>query len=378
MSENHSKPRARDLGLPFEGTPGAFNAITDVGGVEVGFTTLIKGDGPLVVGQGPVRTGVTAILPKGKNDRPGPIWAGHFNLNGNGEMTGTHWINEAGYFTSPVCITNTHSVGIAHHATVGWMIHHYEAYFQKNHAWAMPVVAETYDGLTNDICGRHVTEEHVVAAINSARSGPIPEGNVGGGTGMLTYEFKGGTGTASRMIEIGNSEYTVGVLVQSNFGRRKDLTILGVPVGTFMPENSLFDRMNTHENGSIIVVIGSDLPLLPAQLRRIAKRGALGIGRTGTPGGHYSGDIFLAFSVANDSEPPRMGNGQPSHGTLDFIHDHYMDPIYLATVQAIEEAVINAMIAAESVPTVKPPGYTVEAIDHDRLKEIMRKHDRLI
>ena len=377
MPENPSKPRARDLGLPFEGTPGAFNAITDVGGVVVGFTTLIKGDGPLIVGKGPVRTGVTAILPKGKKDRPSPIWAGHFNLNGNGEMTGTHWIDDAGYFIGPVCITNTHSVGIVHHATVGWMIDHHDDFFQKNHAWAMPVVAETYDGLTNDICGRHITEEHVLGAINSARSGPVPEGNVGGGTGMLTYEFKGGTGTASRMIEIGTREYTVGVLVQSNFGRRKDLRILGVPVGRYLPEDSIFEQMNTHERGSIIVVIGSDLPLLPAQLRRVAKRGALGIGRTGTPGGHYSGDIFLAFSVANHIEPPRLDGVQPSHDRLDFVNDHHMDHIYDAVVQAIEEAIVNAMIAAESMTTVKPPGYTVEAIDHNRLKDIMKQHGRL-
>jgi D-aminopeptidase len=377
MPENQSKPRARDLGLPFEGKPGKFNAITDIGGVEVGFTTLVKGEGPLIVGKGPVRTGVTAILPRGKKDKPSPIWAGHFNLNGNGEMTGTHWIDDAGYFIGPIGITNTHSVGIVHHATVGWMIDQYADFFQKDHAWAMPVVAETYDGLTNDICGRHITEDHVLAAINSAGSGSIPEGNVGGGTGMLTYEFKGGTGTASRLIQIGDKEYTLGVLVQSNFGMRKDLTILGVPVGTSMPQNAVFNTMNTHERGSIIGVIGSDLPLLPVQLRRLAKRGALGIARTGTPGYHHSGDIFLAFSTANDTGLLPMHGEHPTHGRLEFINDHYMDDVYLATVQAIEEAVINAMIAAESMTTVKPPGYTVEAIDHDRLKEIMKDHHRL-
>ena len=229
MTAKPAKLRARDLGLPFEGTPGKFNAITDVSGVEVGFTTINEGEGPLTVGKGPIRTGVTAILPRGKQSKPSPVWCGQFNFNGNGEMTGTHWINEAGYFISPICITNTHSVGITHHAVVGWMIDQYKSFFQDDHAWAMPVIAETYDGLTNDICGRHIKEKHVLAALNSAQSGPVQEGNVGGGTGMITYEFKGGTGTSSRIVKIGFEEYNVGVLVQSNFGSRKDLKILGAP-----------------------------------------------------------------------------------------------------------------------------------------------------
>jgi D-aminopeptidase len=377
MSEVSVKPRARDLGLPFDGVTGKFNAITDIAGVEVGFTTLIEGEGPVQVGKGPIRTGVTAILPRGKKYRPSPIWAGHFNLNGNGEMTGTHWINEAGYFISPICITNTHSVGMVHHAVVGWMIDQYKSYFQEDHAWAMPVVAETYDGLTNDICGRHLTEEHVRAALNSAASGFVAEGNVGGGTGMMTYEFKGGTGTASRIVPLGSTDYTVGVLVQSNFGARKDLTILGVPVGRHMPENAVYSEINARETGSIIVVIGTDIPMLPIQLRRVAKRAAIGIGRTGTPGGNYSGDIFLAFSTANDIDLPNMHARQPVNYTLNYINDHYFDDIYRATVQAIEEAVVNAMIAAQSMTTIKPAGYTLEAIDPNRLIEIMRLYNRL-
>ncbi len=377
MNATPAKPRARDLGLPFEGKPGIFNSITDVGGVAVGFKTIVEGEGPVEVGNGPIRTGVTAILPRGKRDKPSPIWAGQFNLNGNGEMTGTHWINEAGYFISPICITNTHSVGIAHHATVGWMINQYKDFFQEDHAWALPVIAETYDGFTNDICGRHIQENHVLSAIDSAATGFIREGNVGGGTGMLTYEFKGGTGTSSRLVQIGNEEYVVGVLVQSNFGSRKDLKILGIPVGRYMPENAVLSEIDMHETGSIIVIIGTDLPLLPIQLRRIAKRGAIGIGRTGTPGGNYSGDIFLAFSIANDIGLPNMHGEQRSNYALNFINDHYFDDIYNATVQAIEEAIINAMIASENMTTVKPAGFTVAAIDHNQLKQIMKQHNRL-
>ena len=377
MNEKFATPRARDLGLPFDGVTGKWNALTDIAGVEAGFTTLIEGAGPVEVGKGPIRTGVTAILPRGRRDKPSPIWAGQFNLNGNGEMTGTHWINEAGYFTSPICITNTHSVGIAHHATVGWMIDQYKDFFQEGHAWAMPVIAETYDGLTNDICGRHIQEKHVLAAITSARSGPVIEGNVGGGTGMATYEFKGGTGTSSRLIKIGEADYTIGVLVQSNFGSRKDLNVLGVPVGKHWPENAVFSEITGRETGSIIVIIGTDLPVLPIQLRRIAKRAAIGIGRTGAPGGNYSGDIFLAFSTANDIGLPNMVAKQPVNYSLNYINDHYFDDIYGATVQAVEEAILNAMIAAESMTTVKPAGHTVEAIDHNRLKKIMGRYNRL-
>jgi len=377
MDEKSMKPRARDLGLPFEGETGEINAITDVAGVEVGFTTLIRGDGPVEVGQGPIRTGVTAILPRGKRDKPGPIWAGQYTLNGNGEMTGIHWIHEAGYFISPICITNTHSVGMVHHAAVGWMIDQYPEFFINDHAWAMPVVAETYDGLTNDICGRHVNEEHVRQALDNAASGVVAEGNVGGGTGMITFEFKGGTGSSSRRITLGSEEYTVGILVQSNFGSRQDFTILGVPVGKHWPEDAVMREINRHETGSIIVIIGTDIPMLPHQLRRVAKRAAIGIGRTGTPGGNSSGDIFLAFSTANDLDWPSMHGKQPADYALDFINDHLFDDIYRAVVQAIEEAVVNALIAAESMTTVKPAGYTLKAIDHERLIKIMSQYNRM-
>ena len=369
--------RARDLGLPFDGRPGKFNAITDVIGVEVGFTTLIKGEGPVQVGKGPVRTGVTVILPKGKQDALSSIFAGQFDLNGNGEMTGTHWINEAGYFIGPISITNTHSVGMVHHAVVGWLIDKYKYFYQDEHAWAMPVVAETYDGITNDICGRHITEEHVLKALNTAHNGPVLEGNVGGGTGMMTYEFKGGTGTSSRIMEIADKTFKLGVLVQSNFGARKDFTVMGVPVGKHWPENSIVTKLIGHETGSIVVIIGTDLPLIPLQLRRVAKRAAMGIGRTGTPGGHFSGDIFLAFSTANDIQLSGLKSKQPTIFTHQYINDNYFDDIYNATIQATEEAVLNAMIAAEPMTTVKPAGYTLEAIDHDRLKTIMVKYNRL-
>ncbi len=371
------KPRARDLGLPFDGRPGQYNAITDVMGIEVGFCTLKNGSGELQVGKGPVLTGVTAILPRGKRQVPRPVWAGHYNLNGNGEMTGTHWINEAGYFIGPICITNTHAVGMAHHATVGWMIEKYRTFFQDDHAWAMPVIAETYDGLTNDICGRHITEQHVLAALDSASTGPVQEGNVGGGAGMQTYEFKGGTGTASRLIGIGEQQYTVAALVQSNFGSRHELSILGVPVGKHLTENAIFSELSGHEQGSIIVIIATDVPMLPVQLRRLAKRGALGIARTGSSGGHYSGDIMLAVSVANELDFPPLGGLHPDSNNMTFVDDHHCDLIYTAAVQAVEEAVINAMIAAETVPTVKPAGHTLDAIDHNALIQVMKQYNRL-
>lgn len=363
--------------MPFEGSPGVNNAITDVPGIEVGFCTLSSGSGELVVGEGPILTGVTAILPRGLQETPSPVWAGHFNLNGNGEMTGTHWINEAGYFASPICITNTHSVGMAHHATVGWMQEQYRSTFLNHHAWAMPVIAETYDGMTNDICGRHVKEKHVLQALNSAQSGPLPEGNVGGGAGMMTYEFKGGTGTSSRNITLGKVDYTVAALVQSNFGSRHEFSVLGVPVGKHLTENAIITDIHGHEQGSIIVIIATDIPMLPVQLKRLAKRGALGIGRTGSSGGHYSGDIILAFSVANELEFPPLDASQPDCYQLNFINDDHCDAIYQAAVQSVEEAIINAMIAAVSVPTIKPPGLTLEAIDHDELIKVMKHYNRM-
>lgn len=361
------KPRARDLGLPFPGTPGPLNAITDIPGLAVGMTTLNDASGPR-------RTGVTAILPRANERDLMPIWAGFYALNGNGEMTGTHWINDAGYFCGPICITNTHSVGMAHHATVGWMIRHYGHQFAGDHLWAMPVIAETYDGVLNDVNGRHVTEAHVLAALEGAKSGPVPEGNVGGGTGMICYEFKGGTGTASRRVEIGSGADKrvghVGVLVQANHGIRDWLTILGVPVGKHMTENRLFDQ----EQGSIIVTIGTDLPLLPNQLKRVAKRAAIGIGRGGSPGGNNSGDIFMAFSTGNPMSLPQKG--EPIW-KLEAINDEMFDAIYLAAVEAIEEATVNVLVAAETMTTLRPAGQVVAAIDHTELRAIMARYNRI-
>ncbi len=376
---SHRKPRARDLGLPFDGATGEWNAITDVPGVEVGFCTLQKSHPQLEVGVGPVNTGVTAILPRGREDVPKPVWSASFALNGNGEMTGTHWIDDAGYFVGPVCITNTHSVGMVHHAATGWMIEQYASTFQNHHGWAMPVVAETYDGPTSDICGRHIKEEHVLQAFADARGGPVAEGNVGGGTGMQTYEFKGGTGTSSRTVDIEGQTFTVGALVQSNFGIRSELTILGVPVGRNLTANRpLTDGVaDGHDMGSIIVIIGTDLPLGSAQLRRLAKRGAMGIARTGSPGGHYSGDIVLAFSVANPIEMPQLGEYQPLQFAVEIMNDAHCDAMYQGAVEAVEEAIINALIAAETMPIIKPAGYQWDAIDHQALCDLMRKFGRM-
>ncbi len=369
--------RARDLGLPVEGEAGRDNALTDVPGVEVGFTTIIEGDGAVVVGQGPVRTGVTAILPRGRGDRPSPIWAGLHSFNGNGEMTGSHWINDAGYFQSPICITNTHSVGMAHHGTVKWMIDQYGDYFREGHRWALPVIAETYDGVLNDICGCHITEDHVLAALNGAQSGPVAEGNVGGGTGMICYEFKGGTGTASRRLGIGGGDFVVGALVQANFGARRDLMIYGVPVGQELTENAVHAKTRRAELGSIIAIVGTDIPLSPVQLQRLAKRATLGVARTGSSGGNGSGDIFLAFSTANGDggETDSPDSAIRSFDILD--EDRHIDEVFRAAVQAVEEAIINAMIAGETLSAVKPAGFDVTAIDHDALRAVMGKYGRL-
>ena len=350
--------------MAFAGTPGPHNAITDVPGVLVGYATMIEGDGALVVGQGPVRTGVTAILPRGRQNEMMPIWAGQYALNGNGEMTGTHWIKDGGYFLGPVCLTNSHSVGMVHHATSKWMIEQYSRQFIDDHHWAMPVIAETYDGVLNDINGQHVGEEHVFAALNSATGGAVAEGNVGGGTGMICYEFKGGTGTSSRRLTINGQIYTIGTLVQANHGLRDWLTILGVPVGKQMHDNLLMSE----EQGSIIVVVGTDAPLLPHQLTRVAKRAAIGIGRGGTPGGNNSGDIFLAFSVANPQ--PVMPQAKAIM-QMNVLNDENFDPIYAATVDTVDEAVINALVAAEDMTTLKPAGKLCKAIDHDELKRLM-------
>lgn len=369
------RARARDLGFPLEGETGRYNAITDVTGVEVGYVTLRRL--ARTRGHRQVYTGVTVILPRGRKRRPTPVWAGHFDLNGNGEMTGTHWIDDAGYFLGPVCLTNTHSVGIVHHAAVGWMIRQYGRHFRGHPAWAMPVVAETYDGLVNDICGRHVTEEHALQAFRNARSGFLAEGNVGGGAGNQTYEFKGGTGTSSRRVRIGGREFVVGALVQSNFGLRAELNVLGVPVGRFLSGNALLSDRGRSEHGSIIVVIATDAPLNPLQLRRLAKRGALGIGRTGTSGGHYSGDLMLALSVANETYLPAIGERQPRAFGGEWLNEAHLDTIYSAAVSAVEESVLNALLAAESVPVIEPRGAVLEAIDQGRLVELLRRYGRI-
>jgi D-aminopeptidase len=369
------RPRARALGLPLPGRPGPCNAITDVPGVAVGFATIKS------LAAGPedrqVYTGVTAVLPRGHARQPTPVWAGQFDLNGNGEMTGTHWIADAGYFVGPICLTNTHSVGIVHHAAVRWMLEQYAGHFREHHAWAMPVVAETYDGLVNDICGQHVEERHALEALRGARGGPVAEGNVGGGAGNATYDFKGGTGTSSRRVLIGEREYTVGVLVQSNFGTRRDLTVLGVPVGACLDDDGSLRAAARRELGSIIVLIATDAPLTPTQLQRLAKRGAIGIGRTGTSGGHYSGDLMLAFSVANELYLPAIGEPQPHSFRTEWLNDPYLDDVYRAAVEAIEESVLNALLAAETVPTIKPPGGVLRAIDHDALLAVMHRYGRL-
>jgi D-aminopeptidase len=352
------KPRARDLGLPFPGHPGPFNAITDVPGVQVGFCTLTDPAKSM-------RTGVTAILARTEVDAPQPVWAGQFTLNGNGELTGTHWINDAGYFIGPICITNTHGVGAVHHGVTEWMIENYAAWFETEHAWAMPVVGETYDGVLNDINALHVTPEHAKTAIRAAKGGLVEEGSTGGGNGMIAYEFKGGTGTASREVPLGGQTYTVGSLVQANHGRRDWLTILGKPVGKLMPEGAFRKK----ELGSIIVVIATDAPLSALSLRHLARRASMGVARGGTPSGNSSGDIFLAFSTANVGPMPQ-GN-QPLL-TRTEINNEVIDPIYLASVEAVEEAIVNAMVAGVDVAAFKPKGMTVRALDTEKLATLFR------
>jgi D-aminopeptidase len=350
-----AKPRARDLGLPFPGTPGPLNAITDVAGVAVGFCTLTDSSQKM-------RTGVTAILPRPSHD-PQPVWAGQYALNGNGEMTGTHWINDAGYFLGPILITNTHGVGAAHLGATRWMIGHYADYFANHHAWAMPVVAETYDGVLNDINALHVQPDHAIAALNARSTGPVAEGSTGGGNGMICYDFKGGTGTASRRISLGGTEYTVAALVQANHGIRPWLTVLGRPVGALLPDGAL----SQGEMGSIIVILATDAPLSGLALRQLAKRAAIGIGRGGTPGGNNSGDIFLAFSTANAGPMPQFAPAVAQRAELNI---DLLDNLYLAAVQSIEEAVVNAMVAGEDVPTVKPKGHVCRALDPQALRAI--------
>ncbi len=358
------KPRARDLGVPFDGTPGPLNAITDVKGLEVGFTTLISGNGKLQVGVGPVRTGVTAILPRGHNLLD-PVFAGWFTLNGNGEMTGTTWVEDSGFLDGPVMITNTHSVGVVRDAVIAWRVKKAPP-DPDGYWWSLPVVAETWDGYLNDINGFHVKPEDAFHALDTARGGRVQEGNVGGGTGMICHEFKGGTGTASRHLDAKYGGYTVGVLVQCNYGQRDQLRIAGVPVGREIPGNKVWND----DVGSIIVVVATDAPLIPTQLKRVARKVSLGLGRNGSYSGDGSGDIFIAFSTAN---PGAAANKGLRHITM--LPNDQIDPIFLATVQATEEAVINAMVAADTMTGIN--NRTVVALPHDKLQEILRKYNRL-
>ena len=357
-------PRARDLGVPFEGTPGPGNAITDVPGVEVGFTTLVGGEGKLVVGKGPVRTGVTAIIPRGKASNDDAVFAGWFSQNGNGEMTGTTWIEESGYLEGPFFITNTHSVGVVRDAAVSWRVSHGPA-DPTGYWWSLPVVAETWDGYLNDINGFHVKPEHVFAALSSASSTRPAEGNVGGGTGMICYEFKGGTGTSSRKLSAKAGGWTVGVLLQCNCGRRSQLTIAGAPVG-----RELAGSVYGEDTGSIIIAVATDAPLLPHQLKRLARRATMGLARTGSTSGNGSGDIFIAFSTANARS---FGSKKPVAVTMTPNDD--MNPLFEATVQATEEAIVNALVAAETMTGID--GHRVEALPHDRLRDVLRKYGRL-
>jgi L-aminopeptidase/D-esterase-like protein len=373
--------RARDLGVPFDGTPGPLNAITDVAGVEVGYATIIRGEGKLVVGKGPVRTGVTAIIPRGHDSLNDPVYAGTFSLNGNGEMTGTHWIEESGFLEGPVVITNTHSVGVARDAVIAWRIKH-GASDASGYWWSLPLVAETWDGWLNDTNGFHVKPEDVFHALDSAHGGAIEEGSVGGGTGMICYEFKGGNGTASRKIEIkepkagsGQSSangasaartYTVGVFVQANFGRRPLLTIAGVPIGKEIP-GSVYKE----DTGSCIAVVATDAPLLPNQLKRLARRVSLGLARTGTISGNGSGDLFIAFSAANKNV---WAPDQVTH-SVQTIPNDLMDPIFSGVVEATEEAVVNALVDNQTMTGAG--NHRVEALPHDRLRELLKKYNRL-
>jgi L-aminopeptidase/D-esterase-like protein len=386
--EGQAKPRENDLGLPIGGTPGALDAITDVAGVEVGHTTLISGSGRLIPGQGPVRTGVTVVHPRGKGN-PDPVFAAWFTLNGNGEMTGTTWVQESGYLEGPVAITNTHSVGIVRDAIIKWEVS------RKNvlQPWWLPVVAETYDGGLNDINGFHVREAHVLAALDSARGGLPKEGAVGGGTGMVCLQFKGGIGTASRKLSPAEGGYTVGVLVQCNFGTRRDLRIAGVPIGEEITDllpcianneplppasprrhcdpgvsRSVTDE--SHEQGSIIVVVATDAPLLPHQLKRIATRVALGIGRQGGFGGNGSGDIFIAFSTANPGSW-----SSDSTASVRMLTNDRMSPLFRATAQATEAAITNALLAAETMTGAND--LRVYAMPVDRMLAAMRKYGRM-
>jgi D-aminopeptidase len=354
------KLRARGLGVPFEGDPGPYNAITDVADVAVGYATLIEGEGPLIVGRGPVRTGVTAILPRRRDQLDLPVFAGCFSLNGNGELTGTHWIDECGQFSWPITITNTHACGLARDATLQWAVARLPGRLDDD--FGLPVAGETYDGWLNDINGFHIRERHVFDALDAVTGGPIEEGSVGGGTGMICYQFKGGSGTASRRVELDGQDYVIGAFVQANFGRRRELIIAGRPVGRLLDAPLPARR----QDGSIIAVIATDAPLLPHQLKRLARRVGLGVGRSGTFSHHGSGDIFLAFSTANADALA----AQSGLAGLSFIPDRGLDPLFEAVVQAIDEAIVNSLIANEDM--IGRDGHFVPALPREPLMAILR------
>ena len=356
--------RGRELGLPFPGRTGPHNAITDVAGVEVGQVTLIRGEGALRVGHGPVRTGVTAILPRGRQKAHVPCAAGTYSLNGNGEMTGVVWIEESGELQTPITLTNTHSCGVTRDATIRWLVAHGVGTGQD---WGLPVAAETYDGDLNDINGFHVTAEHALEALDGARGGPVAMGSVGGGTGMLTYDFKAGNGSASRVVKIAGQHFTLGVFVQSNFGRREDLMVLGVPVGRHLREGKLRGK----EQGSVIAIVATDAPLLAHQLKRLARRVPLGLARTGTIGSNSSGDIFLAFSTANEQAFAQRGGLL----TMEALGNGDIDPLFQATVEATEEAVIDSMLCAETM--TGRDGNTAVALPAHELVALMRQYGRM-
>jgi D-aminopeptidase len=361
-NSNTTAARARDLGIPFSGQPGAWNAITDVPGVQVGYKTLIEDLAADETGPVAVRTGITAILPDKQSRMLVPTWAGFSSFNGNGEMTGAHWINEAGYFLGPILLTNTHSVGMVHHACLQWLTSRAE-YEDTKDPWLLPVVAETCDAYLNDINGFHIQTDHVFEALDSAASGPITEGNVGGGTGMRCYEFKGGTGSASRILSIGDQTYTLGALVQANFGVRRELTIGGVPIGQHCPLSDNEDK----DYGSLIVVIATDAPLQPLQLQRIARRCALGMGRSGNSGYNDSGDLFIAFTTARANTDDELNPAE----RISFLPAELLDPLFTATVESTDEAIINAMTGAQTMTGHR--GRSLAAIDHQWLASFFKR-----
>jgi L-aminopeptidase/D-esterase-like protein len=366
-----NKPRARDLGVPFEGVAGPLNGIVDVPGVEVGHRTLISGEGKLQVGAGPVRTGVTAVWPRGKQSSD-PVFGGFFSQNGNGDMTGTHWLEESGFLDGPVLITNTHSVGVVRDAYLAWLVKNQRkpgTNLFDGGFYTYPIVAETYDGFLNDINGFHVKPADVAAALESASSGRVAEGNVGGGTGMVCYGFKGGIGTSSRKLASG---YTVGVLVQCNCGSRRQLRIAGLPVGQDIPENTPVASVQhsfRDDTGSIIIVVATDAPLLPHQTKRLARRATMGLARTGSTSGNGSGDIFIAFSTANANAAAAK-----AAVNVSMIPNDLLNGVFEAAVQATEEAIVNAMVGAETMTGID--GHRVSALPHDRLREVLKKYGR--